>query len=76
MHAGREALLGGDPQEQRRELLALLFVQRRLAILAEVSTLTLVWPAAAWLLPIVRFPAFLWILCAGVMLPKSRQRAA
>jgi hypothetical protein len=43
--------------------------------IAELSTLTLVAPAAAYLLPAARFPAFVWIICFGACLPKSRARS-
>jgi hypothetical protein len=44
--------------------------------IAELSTLSLLVPAAAFLLPIARFPAFIWILTAGALLPQSRRRSA
>ena len=43
-----------------------------IAALAELSALALVIPAAAYLLPLVRFPAFLWLIRAGAALPKAR----
>ena len=41
------------------------------AAIAELSVLALVFPAAAWLLPLARFPALVWLICAGVLLPKT-----
>jgi len=43
------------------------------AALAELSALTLIAPAAAYLLPAARFPALIWMICVGVLLPKSRR---
>jgi hypothetical protein len=43
-----------------------------IAAVAEVSTFVLVFPAAAILLPIARFSGFLWMICAGAVLPKAR----
>jgi hypothetical protein len=45
-----------------------------LAIFAELSTLTLILEPAAFLLPLARFPAFIWILCVAAMLPSRRSR--
>lgn len=42
------------------------------AVVAELSALALVAPAAAYILPAARFPGFVWILCAGALLPRSR----
>ena len=44
------------------------------AAIAELSTLALVLPAAVWLLPLARFPALVWIICAGALLPKGLER--
>jgi hypothetical protein len=43
-----------------------------IAAVAETSTLTIVTPAAAYLLPLARIPAFAWMICVGVLLPTSR----
>ncbi len=40
------------------------------AAVAELSSLSLIVPAAAWLLPLARFPALVWIVCAGALLPR------
>jgi hypothetical protein len=47
-----------------------------LAALAELSWLSLLFPGAAWLLPAARFPAFVWILGVGALLPRSRRELA
>jgi hypothetical protein len=44
-----------------------------LAVLAELSWLSLVIPAAAYLLPIARFPALVWLVVAGALLPTRRR---
>lgn len=41
------------------------------AAVAELSILALAFPAAAVLLPLARFPALVWIVCAGAILPNS-----
>jgi hypothetical protein len=43
-----------------------------LAVLAELSTLTLIIDSAAVLLPLARFPAFIWMLCVAFTLPSRR----
>jgi len=43
-----------------------------LAVLAELSSVSLVFPLAAVLLPLSRFPALVWIIGAGFTLPTSR----
>jgi hypothetical protein len=43
-----------------------------LAAIAELSTLGLVFPKLAVLLPIARFPAYLWLIALGFALPRSR----
>jgi hypothetical protein len=47
-----------------------------LAAIAELSWLSLLLPGAAYLLPAARFPAFIWILGTGALLPRSRQEMA
>ena len=44
-----------------------------LALIAELSTLTLVDERAAILLPLARFPAFIWILGVASTLPSERE---
>src|SRR6266850_851068 len=46
------------------------------AAIAELSSIGLVFPAAMVLLPLARFPALVWIVCAGAMLPDSIERGA
>jgi hypothetical protein len=43
-----------------------------LAVAAELSSLSLVFNPAAFLLPVARFLGFVWIIAAGFMLPRSR----
>lgn len=45
-----------------------------IAALAEVATVSLIWPAASVLLPIARFPGLLWLVVAGLLLPSRRPR--
>ena len=42
------------------------------ATIAELSTLTLISEAAAVLLPLARFPAFVWMICVAFTLPSRR----
>ncbi len=44
-----------------------------LAAVAELSWLSLVLPAAAFLLPLARFPALAWLVAAGALLPTRRR---
>jgi hypothetical protein len=46
-----------------------------LAVVAELSWLSLVIPAASVLLPLARFPAFAWLIVAGALLPRRRVAA-
>jgi hypothetical protein len=41
------------------------------AAIAELSPLVFIVPAAAILLPIARFSGFVWMICAGALLPKA-----
>jgi hypothetical protein len=43
-----------------------------LAVLAELSSVSLVFPMAALLLPLSRFPALVWLIGAGFTLPTAR----
>jgi hypothetical protein len=45
-----------------------------IAAVAELTALVLVWPGLAVLLPIARFPALVWIVVAGALLPARRHR--
>jgi hypothetical protein len=40
-----------------------------LAVLAQVTTLALVWPGLALLVPLARFPALAWLIAVGFALP-------
>jgi hypothetical protein len=46
-----------------------------LALMAELSALTLLLDGAAYLLPVARFGGLAWLIAAGVMLPKRRKPA-
>jgi hypothetical protein len=46
------------------------------AALAELSALSLVVAPAMYLLPAARFPAFVWMICVGALLPKTRRNLA
>lgn len=46
-----------------------------IAAVAEVSSLSLLVPGAVYLLPLARFPAYVWIIAAGFLLPRSRAEA-
>ena len=43
-----------------------------LAVIGELSALALVVPSALFLIPLTRFPAFIWLIAAGFALPKTR----
>lgn len=47
-----------------------------LAAIAELSTLGLIIPQAAYLLPLVRFPSFIWMIWTGFTLTKNRPASA
>lgn len=44
------------------------------ALLAELSTLSLIWTPLAVLLPIARFPGLVWLVVTGIVLPHRRRR--
>ena len=44
------------------------------AAVAELSTLSMVFPALSVLLPLARFPAFVWMIVAGFTVPKGRRQ--
>jgi hypothetical protein len=46
-----------------------------IAIAAELSWLSLITPAATWLVPLARFPALAWLVAAGALLPVERRSA-
>jgi hypothetical protein len=43
-----------------------------IAVIAELTTLVLIWPAVSPLLPVARFGALIWLLVAGLLLPHRR----
>jgi hypothetical protein len=43
-----------------------------IAVVAELTTLVLIWPALSPLLPIARFTALVWLIVAGALLPLQR----
>ncbi|MGH9448570.1 MAG: hypothetical protein ACRD3O_23050, partial [Terriglobia bacterium] len=45
-----------------------------LALAGEVSWFNLVFPKALFLIPLVRFPGFIWLIAAGFALPQTLQR--
>jgi hypothetical protein len=45
-----------------------------IAAVAELSTLSLLWQPMSFLLPLGRFPALLWLIAAGILLPHKRPR--
>jgi hypothetical protein len=47
-----------------------------IAAVAELSTLTLLAPAAALLLPVARFTGLAWLIAAGFLLPRFRANRA
>jgi hypothetical protein len=55
---------------------ALAWAGLAIAGLAELTTLVLIWPALAGLLPAARFPALAWLIAAGLVLPHRRPRRA
>lgn len=47
-----------------------------LAVCGELSWLDMIEPKAVFLVPLTRFPSFLWLIAAGFLLPKGRGKAA
>jgi hypothetical protein len=43
-----------------------------LGIIGELSSLSLIVPGALFLIPLTRFPGFVWLIAAGFKLPRSR----
>lgn len=43
------------------------------AAIAELSVISMVFPAASILLPLGRFPALVWLIAAGFTIPKRRK---
>jgi hypothetical protein len=44
-----------------------------IAVLAELTTLVLIWPALSPLLPVARFAGLVWLIVAGALLPLRRR---
>jgi hypothetical protein len=44
-----------------------------IAVIAELTTLVLIWPALAVLLPLARFTGLIWLIVAGALLPLRRR---
>jgi hypothetical protein len=44
-----------------------------LGLVGELSSLSLVIPGALFLIPLTRFPGFVWLIAAGFSLPNSRE---
>ena len=51
---------------------ALAWIGLGIAVAAELTTVVLIWPQAAPLLPIARFSALIWLVAVGVLLPQRR----
>lgn len=47
-----------------------------LAVCGELSWLNLIWPKALFLIPLTRFPGFIWLIATGFMLPRGATRAS
>jgi hypothetical protein len=45
-----------------------------LAVVGELSWFNLIFPKALFLIPLTRFPGFVWLIAAGLKLPKSTTR--
>lgn len=45
-----------------------------IAAVAELSTLALLWPELSILIPLGRFPALVWLVVVGFLLPRERPR--
>jgi hypothetical protein len=43
-----------------------------LAVIGELSALNLVLPKLIFLIPLTRFPSFIWLIAAGFLLPRAR----
>src|SRR5215471_1600192 len=42
------------------------------AVVAEASVVSMLWPSVSFLLPLARFPALLWLIAASLTMPKTR----
>jgi hypothetical protein len=46
-----------------------------IAVIGELSWLNIRFPKALLLIPLTRFPGFLWLIAAGFILPNTLERA-
>jgi hypothetical protein len=67
------AVSGGLPRHLPRWV---MWLGLGVAFVAELSSLTLLTPLAAYLLPAARFTGFIWLIAAGATLHKARSRRA
>jgi hypothetical protein len=67
------AVSGGIPRHLPRWIMWSGLV---VAAIAELSSLTIVTPSAAYLLPVARFSGFIWLIVVGATLPSTRLRQA
>jgi hypothetical protein len=42
-----------------------------LAVIGELSWLSMIFPKLLFLIPLTMFPAFVWLIAAGFLLPKT-----
>jgi len=47
-----------------------------LGIVGELSALSLIIPQALFLIPLTRFPSFIWLIIAGFRLPTATERTS
>jgi hypothetical protein len=47
-----------------------------IAAVSEAATVSLIWPSASVLLPVARFPGLIWLIVAGLLLPRRRPNSA
>jgi hypothetical protein len=65
------SLAGGLSRQLPRRLMGFGLA---IGVLGELSSLSLLADSAAVLLPLTRFPGFIWLVSVGVCLPASRER--
>ena len=66
------SLTGGLSRYLPRWLMGLGLV---IAAVAELSSLSIALPIAMYLLPLARFPGFVWLIAVGATLPATKRRA-
>jgi hypothetical protein len=52
----------------------LMWLGVAIGVVAELSSASLLWNTAAFLLPLARFPGLIWLISVGVCLPAARER--